>query len=70
MSDLADKMEKRLHNLEDVISMLNSEQKNEKDHTSRLEMNSLKNNDDFRSLMSNIQKDSGEKLEVRMTELV
>lgn len=39
MAELAEKMEKRVHNLEEVISMMNSEQKAEKSKTARLEIN-------------------------------
>jgi hypothetical protein len=70
MGDLAEKIEKRLHNVEDVIQMLNSEQKHEKDKISHIEVNSLKNNEDFRDMLGHLQKDYGIKLEARMTELV
>ena len=52
MTDLAEKMEKRVHNLEEVINMLNVEQKTEKEHAQRLEMTTLKNSEEFKSLVS------------------
>lgn len=70
MGELAEKIEKRLHNVEDVIQILNSEQKMEKDKLSNVEVSSLRNNEGFRDLLSNMQKDYGTKLEARMTELV
>lgn len=39
MADLADKMEKRIHNLEEVISLLNNETKEGRTKTQRLELN-------------------------------
>jgi hypothetical protein len=39
MAELAEKMERRVHNLEEVISMLNNETKAEKNRTARLEIN-------------------------------
>ena len=70
MGELAEKIEKRLHNVEDVIQLLNSEQRTEKDKFTNFEVNFLKNNDGFREMLGHIQKEYGTKLEVRMTELV
>lgn len=66
MSELAEKMERRVHNLEDVLQMMNNEQKAEKSKTARLEVN----DDGLRVHMSVIQKDIADKLEMRMTEVV
>ena len=66
MAELAEKMEKRVHNLEEVISMMNSEQKAEKSKTARLEIN----DDGLWSHMNILQKDISDKLEMRMTEVV
>jgi hypothetical protein len=66
MGELAEKMEKRIHNLEEVIQMMNNESKHTQNKTARLEVN----DDDIRSHMGIIQKDIGDKLEVRMTEVV
>jgi len=46
--------------------MMNSEQKQEKNWTSRLEVN----DDNLRSHMGVLQKDISDKLEIRMTEVV
>lgn len=70
MGELAEKIEKRLHNVENVIQMVNSEQKVDKEKFNSFEVNSLKNNDDFRQMLGHLQKDYGTKLEARMTELV
>lgn len=56
--------------MEEVVNMLNSEQKYEKENTSRIEMTSLKNNEEARSLIQNLNKDYSDKLEIRMTDLV
>lgn len=66
MAELAEKMEWRVHNLEEVIQMMNNEQKTEKSKTARLEVN----DDGLRSHMSVMQKDISDKLEMRMTEVV
>lgn len=66
MADLADKMEKRIHNLEEVISLLNNETKEGWTKTQRLELN----DDEIRVHMGKMQKDVGDWLELRMTEVV
>ena len=70
MGDLADKIERRLHNVEDFIQLLNSETKYGKDKMNHFEVSALRNNDDFRDMLGQLQRDYGTKLEVRMTELV
>ena len=66
MADLAEKMEKRIHNLEEVISMLNNETKEGRSKAQRLELN----DDEIWGHMSKMQKDVGDRLELRMTEVV
>ena len=51
MNDLAEKMEKRMHNMEEMVSLLNNENRVGKDQTQRLEVNSLKTNDEFRTIL-------------------
>jgi hypothetical protein len=70
IGELAEKIEKRLHNVEDVVHDINSEQKYEKNKFNHFEVVSLKNNDEFRDMLGHLQKDYGTKLEARMTELV
>lgn len=70
MGELADKIERRLHNVEDFMQLLNSESKYGKEKMNHFEISSLKNNEDFRDMLGQLQRDYGTKLEVRMTELV
>lgn len=70
MGELASKIEKRLHNVEDAVQMVNSEQRYDKDKLNHFEVSSLKNNEEFRDMLGHMQKEYGNRLEVRMTELV
>ena len=49
---------------------MNMEQNKEKENLGRLEVNNLKNNDEFRGLVNNLQNDFQYKLEVKITDLV
>jgi hypothetical protein len=49
---------------------MNVEQRREKENIGRLEVSGLKNNDEFRGMVSGLQSDIQYKLEVKMTDLV
>ena len=56
--------------MEQNMQLMNVEQKREKDNIGRLEVSGLKNNDEFRGMVSGLQSDIQYKLEVKMTDLV
>lgn len=70
MGELAEKIEKRLNNIEEVMQIVNHEQKNDKNKLNHVEISTLRNSEDFRDMLMSLQKDYGIKLEARMTELV
>ena len=49
---------------------MNLEQQKEKQNIGRIEVNGLKNNDEFRSLMTQMSNDYSHRLEVKVTDLV
>lgn len=52
------------------MQLVNAEQRRDKENMGRLEMTNLKNNDEFRSVISGVQNDMQYKLEIKMTDLV
>lgn len=50
--------------------MMKNEQKKERDNVGRMEISNLKNSDDFRSVLNQIQSEFQYRLEVKMTDLV
>lgn len=52
------------------MQLINAEQRRDKENMGRLEMTNLKNNDEFRSVISGVQNDMQYKLEIKMTDLV
>ena len=49
---------------------MNMEQNKEKENLGRIEVMNLKNNDEFRNMLNNLQNDYQYKLEVKITDLV
>ena len=49
---------------------MNMEQNKEKENLGRIEVMNLKNNDEFRNMLGNLQNDYQYKLEVKITDLV
>jgi len=46
------------------------EQRKEKENIGRIEVSSLKNSDDFRNMLHQVQNDTQQRLEVKVTDLV
>ena len=49
---------------------MKAEQKKEKENLSRLEISSLKYNDDFKQIISSVQSEFQGRLEIKMTDLI
>lgn len=56
--------------LEQSLQLLNAEQRRDKDNLGRIEVSNLKNNDEFKNIVSSVQNDMQYKLEIKMTDLV
>lgn len=56
--------------LEQAMQLVNAEQRRDKENMGRLEMSSLKNNDEFRNVINGVSNDMQYKLEIKMTDLV
>ena len=57
-------------NLEQNVQLMNMEVTKDKENLGRLEVTNLKNNEDFRNLLGNMNNDFQYKLEVKITDLV
>jgi len=49
---------------------MTAEQRKEKENIGRIEVSSLKNSDDFRNMLHQVQNDTQQRLEVKVTDLV
>lgn len=63
-------MEVKLMSLEQNVGVMSMEQRKERDSIGRIEVNSLKNSEEFRNVIGNLQNEYQYKLEARMTDLV
>lgn len=70
LNDVFERVEGRLMGVEQNLQIMNMEQNKEKENLGRLEVNNLKNNDEFRGIVNNLQNDFQYKLEVKITDLV
>jgi hypothetical protein len=70
ITEIMDKMESKLQNMEMAVQILNNEHKREKDNFSRLEVNSLKNNDEFKGVLGQLQQEMQGRIELKVTDLV
>lgn len=56
--------------MEQNFAQLRSQVEREQDNLGRLEISSLKNNDEFKQVIQALQMDFGNKIEVKMTDMV
>ena len=56
--------------MEQNVDILRNEFNRERDNLGRLELTNLRNNEDFKNAVGQIQVDFGSKLEIKMTELI
>ena len=57
LNDVFERVEGRLMGVEQNLQIMNMEQNKEKENLGRLEVNNLKNNDEFRGIVNNLQND-------------
>lgn len=70
LSEMIEKMEARVFNLDQQVMSLKNELGREKENVFQLEFMNLKNNEDFRNMLGGLQSDFGGKLEIKITDLV
>lgn len=70
LNDVFEKVEGKLMGLEQNVQLINMEVNKDKENMGRLEVTSLKNNDEFRGMLNNLNNDFQYKLEVKITDLV
>lgn len=56
--------------MEQALSLLKVDSVKERENLGRVEVNSLKNSEDFRSMLGQLNSEMGQKIEVRVTDLV
>ena len=70
LNEVFEKVESKLMGLEQNVQLMALEQNKEKENLGRLEVTNLRNSDEFRGVVSQLQNDFQYKLELKMTELV
>jgi len=70
LNDVFERLEGKLMGLDQNVQIMGMEQRKEKENVGRIEVSTLKNSDDFRNMMSQLQNDYSHRLEVKMTDLV
>ena len=70
LNEVFDRVEGKVMGLEQNMQLLSIDQKKEKENIGRIEVSSLKNNDEFRNMMNQLQNDYQHRLEVKVTDLV
>ena len=70
LNEVFERVEGKLMGLEQNVQLMGIEQRKDKDNVGRLEVTNLKNSEDFRNLLNQVQNDSSHRLEVKMTDLV
>jgi len=63
-------MEVKLMGLEQVVSLMKMDQQRDKESVGRLEISSLKNSEEFRSMLGQVSNEMGSRMEVKLTDLV
>ena len=70
LNEVFERVEGKLMGLEQNVNLMNMEQRKEKENLGRMEVANLKNSEDFRNMISNVQHDVQNRLEIKVTDLV
>lgn len=70
LNEVFEKMEVKLMNLDQQVSLLKLDQSKERESLGRVEINSLKNSEEFRSMLNMLNGELSSRLEVKMTDMV
>lgn len=70
VNEVIEKIEGKLMGVEQTVGFMKNEQKKERENLSRLEITSLRYNEDFKNVISSVQNEFQGRLEVKITDLV
>ena len=70
LNDVIEKLESKLLNVEQNFHFMKNDQHREKENISRLEISSLRYNEDFKNILGSVQNEFQGRLEIKMTDLV
>lgn len=70
MAELVEKLENKVLSMDQALQNVKTELNSERENVGRLEINNLRNNEDFKNVIGQIQVDFGSKLELKMTDLI
>ena len=70
VNDVVEKLESKILNLEQNVHFMKGEHNKERDNLSRLEITSLRYNEDFKNILGSVQNEFQGRLEIKITDLV
>jgi hypothetical protein len=70
LNEVFEKMEVKLMSLDQNVSLLKLDQNKEKENLGRVEITTLKNSEEFRGMLNQVQGEFSNRLEVKLTDLV
>ena len=70
LSEIVDKMESKVLQMEQQLDSVKNEFVRDRENMGRIELTNLRNNEDFKTAVGSVQVDFGQKLELRVTEMV
>jgi hypothetical protein len=70
LNEVFEKMEVKLMNLDQSVSLLKIDHSKDKENIGRVEITGLRNSEEFRGMLNQVQGEFGNRLEVKLTDLV
>ena len=70
VNELVEKLEIKILNLEQNLHFVKTDQHKERENLSRLEISSLRYNEDFKNVLGSVQNEFQGRLEIKITDLV
>jgi len=70
LNEVFERVEGKIMGLEQSVQLMGMEQRKEKENLGRLEVSNIKNSDEFRNMIVQLQNDQNHRLEIKVTDLV
>jgi len=70
LNEVFERVEGKLMGLEQNVNLMSMDQRKDKENIGRMEINNLKNSDEFRQMMQSVSNDQRNALEIKVTDLV
>ena len=70
LNEVFERVEGKVMGLEQTMALVGMEQRKEKENVGRIEVTALKNSEEFRQMLGQLQNDQQHRVEVKMTDLV